>query len=208
MNDEFDEPTTEEVEQVQRIFAEEAMRIKELEDLQYDGVNGLPPDWIPAPTIDRFRRIRNCFLEDCGYPHELLKERIRYYRENGVPPFHVHPNDNPIDRPALNLLLGFLSRLEWVVSLGRGRGLKELINIDAADAELGKQRRNEMADFEKRRGTDLKEDAAAKHKTWKDWAEQVRMEDPKRAYSTRALAKIVKSRLNLKESIETIRKRI
>lgn len=104
--------------------------------------------------------------------------------------------------------LGFLSRLEWIVSLRRDRGLKELVNIDAADAELGKGRRVQMAEFGRRRGADVRVEREEAHKTWEKWADEIRAGNPEKKYSKIQIARILKKARGLKESIDTIRKRI
>lgn len=113
----------------------------ELETEKYDGVAGLPPEWVPESTRWRFRQIRNYFLERCGYSPELLVERIDYYSVKGMPLYDNHPNGRPVDIGAWNLLLGFLANLKWVSQLDPIDGLRELSGEYAAQGYAAAENR-------------------------------------------------------------------
>ena len=204
------EPTPDELEKATVIWAEFENRFTAVESLEYDGVNGLPPDWIPESSIWRFRQTRNYFLEDCGYTPALLEQRIDYYCENGIPPFHMHPNQKPVDKAALNLLLGFLANLRWVVSLGQSKGLTELANIDAANTALGKDRREQLSTWGEEHGTKLHEERAEEWRKWRKETTKLIEKNPclaRRGFKSE-LARKIKKNLNLTVSIRTIRNRI
>lgn len=207
-NDDNWEPSPDELEKAKVIWKEYENQFASIEAMEFDGANGLPPNWIPESTIVRFKRTRNYFLVDCGYTADLLKKRIDYYCEHGIPPFHIHPNHKLVDRGALNLLLGFLANLRWIASLGPSEGLKELVNIDAANANLGAKRRKSLEDFGRRRGSDIKDERSVEHARWKAEADKIRSANPNHRFSKRCLAKIVKQNLQISDSTETIRKQI
>lgn len=135
------EYSAEAVRAVAGLLDEHARRHEDMEAGAYDGANGLPPDWIPEATTWRFRQTRDYFLDGCGYTPAALSQLVGSYPDKGAPTHRTHPNGGPVDRANLNLLLGFLANLHWVVSLGCDKGMTELANIDAANAAFGERMR-------------------------------------------------------------------
>lgn len=113
-------------EEILRLIQADGKINAELEAQPWNGVAGLPPVWVPEPVRARFRQARDRALYGWGYDVELLIERIDSYAEEGLPPFHEHPNGQPLDPEAYNEVVGFLAHLLWCVSLGAENGLKEL----------------------------------------------------------------------------------
>lgn len=203
------EPTEAELDFVRRRLDVQDKRKAELEKSPYDGVLGIPPNWVSVPIIDRFRRNRGRVLNDWRYtPEQVCKWMDRYCRigEEDDDWFYpgCYPNDRELDCEQFRETIGFLAHVRWAVSLGPNRGLKEL---SGKDTRLGYQRRNQLTEFGKRRGADKHEERA---KEWARWGkERDRMlESGPRLTNKSEIARRIKKNLNLTETIQTIRKHI
>jgi hypothetical protein len=130
------EPTEEELDFVRRRLDEIDKRKAELEKSPYDGVLGVPPDWVPLPIIDRFRQTRDRVLSDWGYTPEVAREWIdRYCRigEENDDWFYPgnYPNGRYLDSDYFVKTIGVLANLRWAISLGPEEGLRELVGDHA-----------------------------------------------------------------------------
>ncbi|MCU0836121.1 MAG: hypothetical protein MUC77_17085 [Chromatiaceae bacterium] len=95
-------------------------------------------------------------------------------------------------------------------SLSANATVSRLVKEIGPDAALGKSRRNQLADFGDRRGKALQKEREAEWGKWRKEAERLKQKHPQLGLPGKKseLARRVKRSLALKDSIETIRKRI
>ena len=125
------EPTPDDDEIMQRYLEMEAERKSAREENEYDGVQGVPPCWIPVPVIERFRDTRDRVLDDWGYTPCQAREWIERYCRIGqddddwfYPGFY--PCGRELDPDYFLETIGILAKLRWAISLDQEEGLKEL----------------------------------------------------------------------------------
>ena len=203
------EPTEEELEYVLHRLEAGSKLKAELEKPEYDGVMGVPPDWVPVPIIERFRQTRDRVLSDWGYTPEVAREWMdRYCRigEENDDWYYpsIYPSGRYLDSHNFEETIGILANLRWAISLGPEEGLKEL---SGTDARLGYQRRNQLKEFGQQQGTDKHEKRAKEWEKWRKERDRILEGNPRLANKSE-IARRIKKNLNLTETIQTISKKI
>lgn len=129
----MDEPSPEDVALMAALLERQAKTLSELEAHPYDGVHGLPPDWVPAPIVKRFRELRNRLIEDDGWTPEQLAGKLDTYSHDPEQfPFpRACPAGRKIDAAAFFDDIGFLASLRYAASLEPGEGLRLLAGDNA-----------------------------------------------------------------------------
>lgn len=132
-----DEPTPEEVDLVRRYLDAENDRRTALEQNEYDGILGIPPTWVPEPTVEKFRQVRDRVIFDwCYTPGQAIEWINRYCRigQYGDDWFYpgCYPCGRELDSDYFLETFGLLANLRWAVSLGPKEGLTGLSGKDAA----------------------------------------------------------------------------
>jgi len=129
------EPTEQDIEKVAAGLAriQEAQAV--LESQPYDGVQGLPPEWVPEPSLDRFRKVRET-LFSWGYTSAQVCEWLdRYCRIGEADDDWFIPGRHPTGQEANSQLfedsIGYLAHLRYASSLAPEKGLALLAGDDA-----------------------------------------------------------------------------
>jgi len=194
-----DEPTDSDISAMEAWLDGENDRLQELEALPYDGVLGLPPEWVPEPTVDRFRRIRDELLELS--PPKFLAEQIDQILNGNTP---IVPG-SAYDSVAWMQSIHELAHVRYASKLEPEQGLAVLAGDDAT---LGYSRRNQVRKFAYS-GTETRiETAEQKHAMWQAEADKLKKEKPRIAGNKSQLARLIKNRLNLDDPESTIRQNI
>ena len=124
-----DKISPEAIKAIQQVLDAESERKTELALSSYDGVLGIPPGWIPAPIIERFKQTRDRVLDDWRYTSEQACEWIDCYcrigQENDDWYYPAaYPNGQELDSDYFLETIGILANLRWAISLGPEEGLK------------------------------------------------------------------------------------
>ena len=98
-------------------------------EMNYDGVLGLPPDWVDEWHQNNFIRIRNNLLDNSMNGERVLPEQIanwiKQYCAQWITVDGIDPADIYIPEQILGDI-GYLAHLRYCVGLGKCKGLKEL----------------------------------------------------------------------------------
>ena len=152
MSNEDEEVSREEITLVTAFLEGDEKYKADLEAQPYDGVRGLPPEWVPPPMIDRYRNARNRILDSWGYsPNEAVNWIDRYCRQGEEDNDWFFPAKYPcgleLEPGYFSETIGILANLRWAVSLGPKNGLKELAGDRASQGfsthEASKLRRKD-----------------------------------------------------------------
>jgi hypothetical protein len=95
-----------------------------------------------------------------------------------------------------------------MVFLEKYRAVELISTYWEKDAAIGKQRRRQQIEFAGRRASDLQEERSPEWEHWQSLLNAMIGSMPNPPKSKRAKAKLLKSKHNIPDSIETIRKRI
>jgi hypothetical protein len=171
----MDEPSPEDVAAIAAFLDRQAKARSELEAHPYDGVRGLPPDWVHAPTIARFRNLRNRLIEDDGWtPEQLLGKLDTYALDPEQFPFpRTCPAGRKIDAFAFFDDVGFLASLRYAASLQPQKGLPLLAGKHAYQGyrqhEGSKQsRRDALRELMELALDQLRNRSSTSEPTWRD----------------------------------------
>ena len=194
-----DEPSQGDIDAICKWIDADASRRERLESLPYDGVHGLPPEWMPDPVIERFRRNRDYLLNIS--PSDFLVCHVEVTANGGDP---IIPGDAQ-DSAAWIQTVHELAHVLYASRLSVSDGLKA---VGGQISSLGHARREQQRQFGQRRGTERKQRAARNYARWQAEADKTKQERPSISGNKRKLAEIIKKRLGLPESISTIRRHI
>jgi len=124
---------------LQGSLEQEYKAMKERVVPKYDGVQGVPDEWVPEWAILYFEGYRDRLLSDRGFEVSALLKLIEQYRKEYfrgehtdsvvAPGFHcpeTYPNGQSVDRHCFHDEIGFLAWLKWCVDMGPEKGLDEL----------------------------------------------------------------------------------
>lgn len=147
-----DEPDPEDVTAFERIIEREAARHSEIECRPYDGVNGLPPEWMPPPVLDRFRRTRDYLLEISD--PDFLAVQVKAAQTDGDP---IVPG-TATDPHAYLQSIYELAHVLYAAEADQLAGLEILAGPDAALGRRHREgaRKGGRAEKTQRRGEDLR----------------------------------------------------
>ena len=87
-------PNPEVIAKGRRILEARAKQIDEFWAGEYDGVHGMPPEWVPEPNRARFCRIREYATRKLGYTKERLLAVVTAYPDRGG--IGLYPNGQMI----------------------------------------------------------------------------------------------------------------
>jgi len=199
----MDEPSPEDVAVMAAFLERRAKARSELEAHPYDGVRGLPPDWVPEPTVTRFRELRNRLIEDDGWTPEQLAGKLDTYTHD--PEQFVFPRKCPAGRPvdpyAFFEDIGFLANLRYCASLEPQDGLRKLGGQYAV--------KGLSASMDRKRGADETNAVWAKSKKrCIEWAAEVWASNPEQRIgivSSTLHDRLIKERLRAPETPDRIR---
>lgn len=171
----MDEPSPEDVAAMAAFLERQAKARSDLEAHSYDGVRGLPPDWVPLPTIERFRNLRDRLIEDDGWAPEQLLEKIETYaRDPEQFPFpRTCPAGRKIDPLAFFDDIGFLASLRYAASLEPKKGLPLLAGGHAYQGYRQregskKSRKDALRELMELALDQLRNRSGASEPTWRD----------------------------------------
>jgi len=178
------EPSPEDVAALAAFLERQAEARSDLEAHSYDGVRGLPPDWVPLPTIERFRNLRDRLIEDDGWAPEQLLEKIDTYAhdtEQFLFP-RTCPAGRKIDSVAFFEDIGFLASLRYAVSLGPQKGLLLLAGGHAYQGYRQregskKSRKDALRELMELAYDHLRDRSGASEPTWHDVLAALRHQD-------------------------------
>ncbi|MEW8074146.1 MAG: hypothetical protein AB2826_27440 [Candidatus Thiodiazotropha sp.] len=204
-------------EEIQKIILsrwnEAEKRSNELEAKTYDGIFGKPPEWVIERVLTEFRKHRDRVLFDWGYNHDMAILWLDRFSNIGS-----DENDDwdyPAEYPCGEKLgiepfiesMSYLSYLKWCVSLGPEEGLKKL---SGETTSLGYKRKQQNRDFANKNAIQVHEEREKEWDRWQREAESIVKRYPhlkgKRKKSD--IARIVIKNLNLRDTVQTVRKRI
>lgn len=191
-----DEPSQRDIDAMCKWIEADEARRERLENLPYDGVHGLPPEWMPDPVIDRFRRNRDYLLGIS--PSDFLVSQVGSAIDGGS---LTVPGD-ALDSAAWIQIVHELAHVLYASQLGVSDGLK---TIGGEISSLGYVRREQQVKFGKLRGSDRHIEAQKKYAIWQAEADKIKKERPSISGNKSKLAQLVKKRLNIPDSIRNIR---
>ncbi|MET0063223.1 MAG: hypothetical protein ABW176_13105 [Candidatus Thiodiazotropha endolucinida] len=192
---------------LERMEASE-QRAKELKACRYDGIAGSPPEWVPELIVGLFEQKRDIMLIEWEYSlDEAVKWLDRYISDKEDDWFYpgTYPNGRALDFVFFRDTIGFLALLRWCISLGEDEGL---LLLAGQAALLGKKRMRQLKEFGERHGKDLKESRSKEWERWNNEAKKLIGMNPKLAENKSELARKIKAKLELSESIRAITRRI
>lgn len=166
--------------------------------LFYNGTMGVLPEWVPAREQRRFEGERNLLLDN--YSHEQVLEFIDSWPRCLL-------DDSPFEQTPRELIeaVAFLVFIKKVMDAGESEGLRMLAGEDAV---LGRSRRMSNQKFGEERGRQQSEDRKQEWQKWNDEAARLLVINPGLKKSKAELARKIKSNLRLKETDQTIRKKL
>lgn len=201
-----------------RSIEQTAKAIEERDNLDYDGVVGFPPEWVPEWAISFFQNYRSRLLDVRGYTYDDLVELVERYMDvffrtkytrgvetSNFPYPAVYPNGRSIDFHCFMDEIGFLAWLKWCVDQGKEIGL---IELSGKNGLLGFQRRQNLAGFGQERAKAIQQERIPEWEKWVKEKNRLIKINPHLAKNKSGLAKKIKKNLKLTESINTIRQRI
>jgi len=192
------------------VLFREREEIAALDALEYDGIVGVLPDWIPRYFVDKFDSSKERMLLTWRYTPQEAKEwidrfcRIAEKNDDWFFPA-IYPNGLDLEPQHFLDVVGLLAGLRWVVSLGPEEGLK---HIGGDGAVLGFKRQGHLTRFAEIHAEQSHDEREKEWQKWRKEASRLIKENSVLSGNKSELARRVKMNLGLSDAVRTIRKRL
>jgi hypothetical protein len=180
------------------------------EPVEYDGIQGVPPEWVPEMRKREFVSRRANLLSQLSI--NQLKKYMKLYMDEwlvndpqkgvgyrtGFRSSRAYPLEIEDD-------LDFLCHLHYCVSLDEEEGLELLAGKDAV---IGRKRRKQLKEFAEKHAQESHDSRLKEWERWEQEADRLVGINPHLARNKSELARRIKENLSLAESPRTIRNRL